>query len=115
MDNLDLEPQYRNPATTHMTITVQSNGYLAINRLSWNALDQPSYVRVLFDEERRVLALQSAEKLTDQTYPIMSRTGIKRFTPGLICAASLCTRHNLPRNIKMIATFAKGYLFAKLP
>jgi hypothetical protein len=115
MDDLDLEPQYRNPATTHMTITIQSNGYLAINRLSWNALGQPSYVRVLFDKQRRIIALQAAETLTDQTYPVMSRTGIKRFMPGLICAAGLCRTHNLPKNIKMKATFARGHLFAKLP
>lgn len=115
MDDLDLEPQYRSPGTVYPVINIQPNGYLAINRLSWDALGQPEFVRVLFDPRLRIIALQSAEKLTDQTYPITSRTGARRFTPGLICAADLCNRHKLPRNIKMIAKFARGMLFAKLP
>ncbi|ABK05757.1 hypothetical protein Arth_4320 (plasmid) [Arthrobacter sp. FB24] len=68
------------PAPTIPTVTIQKRGMFSLNEAAFSLIDEPEAVQFLWDDEKRLIAIQAA-KLTDPNAYPTRRQGPAGATP----------------------------------
>ncbi|AND15362.1 hypothetical protein C5D07_02545 [Rathayibacter tritici] len=69
------------PVPTTPSITIQKRGLISINRAAFEAIDKPEGVELLWDAERKAIALRPASLTNQNAYPCV-RKGRRTAVPG---------------------------------
>jgi hypothetical protein len=78
------------PVPTTPSITIQKRGLISINRAAFEAIDKPEGVELLWDAERKAIALRPASLTNQNAYPVRAQGSTER-GPWLI-AGTLFTQ-----------------------
>lgn len=78
------------PVPTTPSITIQKRGLLSINRAAFEAIGKPEGVELLWDAERKAIALRPAPLTNQNAYPVRAQGSAER-GPWLI-AGTLFTQ-----------------------
>lgn len=80
------------PVSTVPSVTIQKRGLLSLNRAAYRMIGSPEAVELLWDPERRVIALRPAPLESPDAYPARAQAGNSDRGPILV-AGSLFTRY----------------------
>jgi len=61
------------PSPSIPTLTIQRRGMLSLNRGSYEALGKPAAVELLFNRERRAIAIRPADPSTPRAYAVRAQ------------------------------------------
>ncbi|WP_137845444.1 hypothetical protein [Microbacterium sp. 2FI] len=79
------------PVPTTPSVTIQKRGLISVNRAAFEALGKPGGVELLWDAERRAIALRPAELSNQNAYPMRTQGSHSDKGPWLV-AGTLFTQ-----------------------
>ena len=79
------------PVSTVPSVTIQKRGLISVNKAAYEALGSPEGVELLWDSERRAIALRPAELTNQNAYPMRAQASHSDKGPWLV-AGTLFTQ-----------------------
>lgn len=79
------------PVPTTPSVTIQKRGLISINRAAFESLGKPEAVELLWDGERRMIALRPTDLSNQNAYPVRAQATSER-GPWLV-AGTLFTQY----------------------
>lgn len=79
------------PVSTIPSVTIQKRGLISVNRAAFEALGRPQGVELLWDSERRAIALRPAPLENQNAYPLRAQGSHAEKGPWLV-AGTLFTQ-----------------------
>ena len=73
LDGFDVFDRSSAPSPSVPTLTIQRRGMLSLNRGSYEALGKPAAVELLFNRERRAIAIRPADPATPRAYAVRAQ------------------------------------------
>jgi len=89
----------RMPVLTDPAITIQKRGNLSLNSAAYEALGSPEAVELLYDRERRLIALRKAAPGTEYAYVVRPLNGNRRTTSWLVAGMAFAMYYGIPVEI----------------
>ncbi len=80
------------PVSTVPSVTIQKRGLISVNKAAYDALGAPEGVELLWDPDRRAIALRPAELTNQNAYPLRAQGSHSEKGPWLV-AGTLFTQY----------------------
>ncbi len=104
------------PAPVNPFVTIQKRGLLSLNRGAYEALSAPQAVTLMFNRERRVIALRPSDPGSPRSYPVRIQGGQGGGKTYLVAATAFAGHYGLDVSVsrRYAVTVRDGVLFIDL-
>jgi hypothetical protein len=89
----------RMPVLADPAVTIQKRGNLSLNAPAYEALGSPKAVELLYDRERRLIALRATEPGTESAYVVRPLSGNARVTSWLVAGMAFTMYYGIPTEV----------------
>ncbi len=99
LDGFEVFDRSSAPGPTIPFVTIQRRGLISLNRGAYDALGAPSAVELLFNKERRVIAIRPADPASPRAYGLRQQGGENGSKTYLLAGAAFTAHYKIDTSV----------------